>query len=92
MEDYVNYGSELQEFDVEEFLEQSQEREKHRLEEELVRIEEQLEQRDRVHEKVLGEFESRLDWYLDRLEMLYKRGVGKTGERDEMKRQVRQFY
>lgn len=67
--DYFDYSSDLD--DVEEFLERSQKNEGRRLEEELERIDNQLEERDRIHQEVLDELESKPDWYLDRLKTVY---------------------
>jgi len=86
--DYFDYNR----FDIEEFLRQSQEREKHRLEKELERIERQLEQRDRLYEETLDELESKLDWYIDRLELLYKRSPGETEEKQELKQEIKRLY
>ncbi|WP_424016108.1 hypothetical protein ACOZ4N_00475 (plasmid) [Halorientalis pallida] len=47
---YFDYGEDP-EFDIEEVLEGSQQREKERLEEELEQIEHQLEERDRIFEE-----------------------------------------
>jgi len=79
-------------FSVEEFLEQSQRSEEKRLEDELNRIEEQLESRDQVHEEVVDELESKLDWYRDRLEKLYKQGRGRNNRRDRLKSKISSFY
>ena len=81
-----------QDFDIEEFLEKTQQREENRLEKELERIEEQLEERDRVHEEVIDELESKLDWYIDRLEALYSQMRGKSGERERLKGKISSFY
>ena len=79
-------------FDIEEFLEESQRSEKQRLEKELERISEQLENREEIHQEALDELESKLDWYKDRLEKLYKQGRGRKGERGELKNQIQKFY
>lgn len=54
--DGFNYDSG---FEIDEFLEQSQEEQRQRLETELERIENQLEQRDKVHEEIIDELESK---------------------------------
>jgi len=96
--DYLDYKTgaqpdhSVQDFDIEEFLEQSQRQEKQRLEEELERIKDQLESRDEIHEETLDELESKLDWYLDRLEDLYNQGAGSQDEQDELKTRIREFY
>lgn len=87
--DFFDYDSG---FDVEKFLERSREGQRQRLEEELERIDEQLENRDELHEDVLDELGSERDWYIERLETLYKRGTGKTGEREDLKRRIEEFY
>jgi len=88
--DYLETGEPS--FDIDEFLEQSQEDQRERLEEELERIQSQLEQRERIHEEIVEELESKRDWYINRLELLYKRGQGKHGKRQELKQRVEQFY
>jgi len=96
--DYLDYKTgaqpdhSVQDFDIEEFLEQSQRQEKQRLEEELDRIKDQLKSRDEIHEETLDELESKLDWYLDRLETLYKRGGGTPRDRDQLKSRITEFY
>lgn len=87
--DFFDYETD---FEIEEFLERSKEQEQKRLEEEVERIEEQLEERDRLHYELLDELESKLDWYLDELRILYKQRRGKTGRRDEIKTRIREFY
>ncbi|MFB6209150.1 MAG: hypothetical protein ABEJ56_03350 [Candidatus Nanohaloarchaea archaeon] len=79
-------------FDIKEFLEESQENEKQRLENELKQIEEQLEQRQEIHKETIDELESKLDWYLDQLEKLYKQHRGKQGRRDKVKTRIEEFY
>lgn len=92
--DYFDYDSITpdQDFDVERFLEQSQQQEQERLEDELERIQNQLEKRDRLHDETIDELESKLDWYVERLETLYKRMTGKQGKRDEVKTRIKEFY
>jgi chromosome segregation ATPase len=89
--DYQEEGS-LWDFDIEEFLEESQRSERQRLEKELERISEQLENREEIHQEALNELESKLDWYKDRLEKLYKQGRGRKGKRGELKNQIQKFY
>ena len=55
-------------------------------------IEEQLERRDEVHEEIVDELESKLDWYKDRLESLYKQSRGRNGEREQLKQRISSFY
>lgn len=93
--DYFDYGLDPESdsgIDIEEFLEQSQESERDRLEKDLERIEELLEDRDRIHEEALNELESKLDWYIDRLETLYQRPGREREKRDRLKRRIEEFY
>lgn len=92
--EYFDYDSITpdQDFDVEQFLEHSQQQEQERLEDELERIQNQLEKRDRLHDETIDELESKLDWYVERLETLYKRMTGKQGKRDEVKTRIKEFY
>jgi hypothetical protein len=73
------------------FLEESQEREEQRLEQELKRIEEQLEEREAIREQHITELEGKLEWYVDRLEKLYKR-ASSPDEIEELKQQITGFY
>ena len=91
--DYFDYSQELTEdFDIESFLEESQRQEKRRLNQELERIREQLENRESIHWETLDELESKLDWYTDRLETLRKRSFGKGEEKQRLKQQIKEFY
>jgi len=97
--DYFDYGEHFQDewgddagFDVEEFLEQSQRQEQQRLEEELERIQRELSCRDKIHQDVVQELESKLDWYIDRLERHYLRGGHGTEDREQLKEEIRRFY
>ena len=91
--DYFDYSQELTEdFDIESFLEESQQQEKRRLNQELERIREQLENRESIHWETLDELESKLDWYTDRLETLRKRSFGKGEEKQRLKQQIKEFY
>jgi len=80
----------LEGFDVDEFLEESQHQEEERLEREVEQIFEQLEERDRIHEEALTELESKLEWYIDRLEELYFRGLQEGKE--DLKERIKEFY
>ncbi|WP_136687458.1 hypothetical protein [Halorhabdus amylolytica] len=75
-------------FDIEELLEESSEKEQQRLEKERERMEEQLEQRVEVHEEIVDELESKLDWYKERLESLYKQRRGRNSKREQSKQQI----
>lgn len=97
--DYFDYGLDPvsvsgwnAEFDIEAFLEQTQAQEQQRLEQELTRIEEQLEQREVIHEQTVNELESKLEWYIDRLKALYRQNTGKHGERQQLKDRIETFY
>lgn len=79
-------------FDIERFLQESQKQERERISEDLERIEEQLSSRKDVHQTVLDELESKLDWYLDRLEKVEKRSFGETEEEKRLKTQIKEFY
>ncbi|MXR52398.1 hypothetical protein GRX03_12385 [Halovenus sp. WSH3] len=86
--EYFEYGGQDFGFDVEEFLRQSQRKQEQRLETELERIERQLEEREAIFEEHQEDLQSKLDWYLDRLEKAYKL----TGDVDELKQKVNEFY
>jgi hypothetical protein len=78
-------------WDVEELLERSSERERVRLEAELRQVEVLLREREDIHEESVEELESKLEWYVGRLEMEYKRS--KDRERiAELKSEIRRFY
>lgn len=79
--------------DVEELLERSRETEWERLEWELAQIEQQLEERDRVHDEIVDELEWKIEKYSDRLEHLYTIQKGRTdGTRDQLKERLLAFY
>ncbi|SDQ40042.1 hypothetical protein [Natronobacterium texcoconense] len=80
------------EFDIEEFLDRSHEQERQRLEDELQRIDQELETRTALLDQAVDELESKLQWYVDRLELLYTRSTGKDGERDRLKSRIESFY
>lgn len=80
-------------FDIQEFLQQSQQEQKDRIERELERISDQLEQRTMIHEETVQELESKLDWYVERLENLYARPVAVDDSRiTELKTRIERFY
>lgn len=58
------------------------------MEAELERIERQLEAREVIFESNREELESKLEWYLDRLENAYKT----TGDVEELKEKITEFY
>ena len=76
--------------DIEKFLEQSQDLERQRLEEELQRIDQQLERREEIQDETVGELESTIEWYQERLIKQYKRNSAKQIE--ELKQRIREFY
>lgn len=77
--------------DVDEFLDAAEEVEW--LEQELERIEAQLEDRNEIHEKAVSELEWKVDQYTDGLETLYKQHRGKRdGKRDHLKDRIEHFY
>lgn len=95
--DYLDYleptdSTQFQDFNVADFLEQSQKNERQRLKKELELINRQLEERDRIRRETLDELESKLDWYTDRLETLYKQSRGKNERREKLKTQIKEFY
>jgi len=87
-----NPETDLLEFSIEEFLEESQKQEEERLEKELEQISEQLERRDELHDEALDELESKLDWYIERLEELYQRFSGDLSQKEDLKNRIEEFY
>ena len=77
-------------FDIEEFLEQSQSREKQRLEEELQRIDQQLERQKEIQTETVEDLDSKIEWYIERLMKQYKRNS--TKQIEELKQRMRDFY
>lgn len=73
-------------------MERSQESEKQRLEQELEHIREQLENREKLHQEVTEKLKSKQDWYVERLEKLYERGIGKHGKRQGLKNRIEEIY
>jgi trichohyalin len=89
--DYFDYLGEETGNSIEEILERSQENQQDRIESEIDRLETELDQREEIHESIVGELESKIEWYADRLELVYKR----TGNQDrvkELKQRLRRFY
>lgn len=79
--------------EIAQLLEQSHEREQDRLEQELASIEQQLTERDRLHEDLVTELERKITRYTDRLEHLYTIGKGRLdGTRDRLKDRLTAFY
>jgi len=77
-------------FDVEEFLRESEQRDRERLADELERIDDLLDERERIHEDAVSELESKLEWYIERLEDLNRRGIDR--DQDELKQRIEEFY
>lgn len=88
--EYFDYGPENIEdgFDIESFLEDSERKQRERLEHQLENIDKQLENREKIFEDNRSELESKLEWYIERLEKRY-RGHGDV---DELKQKVENFY
>lgn len=86
--EYDRYDS----LDVERFLEESREREEERLEQALERIDRQLDRREELFSETIGELESKLDWYIERLEQEYQRFFSGPGNEDELKEKIDEFY
>ena len=80
-------------FDVEEFLKSEQRSEEERLEQELQRLESLLEERREIHSETVEELESRVDWYLEKLEKASRGlGAGDTREKERLKSKIDEFY
>lgn len=82
----------MDDFDIQDFLNRSQETEKQRIEHELERIAAQLEHRDQIFEETVDELESKRDWYRDRLDKLYRQSWGKLQEKQRLKDRIEAFY
>lgn len=79
--------------DVEEVLERTRSAKRYRLERELERIREQLEDREEVHADIVQELEFKVDVYQRRLEDLYTTGRGeRDGERRRLQDRIESFY
>jgi len=78
-------------FDIEAFLEESQQTHRERLEDELAWVNDQLEERDDLHKEIVEDLASKLDWYYERLELLYKRSFGKEDEKNQLKETIKQL-
>lgn len=88
----MNFFDYKTDFDVDAFLEEAQESQKQRIENELEQLQNQLENRDQLHEETLDELESKKNWYVDRLETLYQRGIGTQGKRKTVKNRIESLY
>lgn len=81
----------LENLDVEEFFREEQQTERERLEDELENVENLLDERDELHTEAIEELESKLDWYCERLEQVYKRR-GKQQKRERLKAKIEGIY
>jgi trichohyalin len=87
--EYFEYEStDTDELDVEQFLTESHERQEKRLQEELARIEEQLSEREEIFETHQSELESKLEWYIERLENAYRQ----RRDPEDLKQRIEEFY
>jgi trichohyalin len=91
-EDFLESG-EAFDLDIKSFLEESQELEQQRLEEELERIDQQLHQREEIYNEATRELESKLEWYIERLQDINKRCFSSNKEEKEhLKKKIEAFY
>lgn len=88
--EYFDYTHETpaEDFDVEEFLRRSEENAEQRLEEELERIEKQLDDREQLFEEAKEELNSKIEVYLERLETAYRT----RGSPEELKELIDEAY
>ncbi|MFP9061717.1 hypothetical protein ACLI4R_14455 [Natrialbaceae archaeon A-chndr2] len=68
----VNRFLEVEEFEIDRFLDRFQDNEIDRLQKKLDRIESQTEERERIHREAVDELETGLDQYIERLHLLYR--------------------
>jgi len=95
--EYRDYWNDLdvssQGFDIEEFLREEQRSEEERLGQELKRLESLLEERREIHSETVEDLESRIDWYLEKLEKTYRGiGSGDMEEQERLKSKIQGFY
>lgn len=90
--DYVDYTLDPADLDMQELLDYAQEQERQRVAAELQEIEQALAARDDLHDRIVDDLETKLDWYVDRLRLLYKRFQGKHGTRDRLKTRIEAIY
>lgn len=91
--DDIELFLEDQQPDWTQLLEQSNTQHQRRLEDELDRIEDQLNHRDQIHEDTVDELKSKLDWYIQRLEKLYRHSFSQDDqEKQRLKNQIDRFY
>lgn len=87
-----DYDPGLTAVDIRALLEQSWENERQRLETELQELDSQVAKRDDVHDRIVEDLENKLDWYVERLDRLYHRSLGKHGGRDKLKGRIESLY
>lgn len=87
--EYFEYDTtDTDELDVERFLTESHERQEQQLQEQLARIEEQLSERTEIFETHRSELESKLEWYVERLETAYRQ----RRDPEDLKQRIEEFY
>lgn len=90
--DDFDYGPGYTAVDIEELLERSRESERKQLEAELSSIDQQLQSREDLRDQIIDDVESKLDWYVERLDLLQQRSQGKHGEREQVKARIESLY
>ncbi|MFC5133730.1 MULTISPECIES: hypothetical protein [Haloferacaceae] len=86
-------GSSLSWDSIRELLEQSDDREKQRLQEELERIEEQIEHREALYREAVERIQSQIDRYTSTLQTLYNRSFGGGSDaREPVKEALSDLY
>lgn len=78
--------------DIAGLLDKSNDQERQRLDAELQRIDQELDERDSILAQAVNELDSKLEWYVGRLEMLYTRSLGKHGDRERLKGRIESLY
>jgi trichohyalin len=87
--EYFEYGiDDPNNFDIEQFLQRSQKLEKQRLESEIQKVEEQLEERDQIFEEHRSDLESKVSEYLEKLEDAYR----VSGDINNLKQVIGDLY
>ncbi|EMA15186.1 hypothetical protein [Haloarcula marismortui] len=87
--EYFEYdATPTDELDIEQFLRKSSSRQEQRIEQELARIEEQLSEREEIFETHRSELESKLDWYIERIETAYRQ----RRDPEDLKQRIEEFY
>lgn len=82
--------------DIDEYLDQETQLKRQRLEAEIQAIDQQIEQREALHEEIAGELEFKLDLYeqeLERMEKLFRGGEdGRKEQREHIRSTRRQLH